>query len=86
MQQQRLAQLQQQQAVRQALAAQQYTPGMPMAMPMNQLTPQQYAAMRSRMPMGMAPHLAQAQLAQQQHQGQPLNVSSLWRNVAGICC
>lgn len=76
MQQQRLAQLQQQQAARQALAAQQY--GMPMGMPMGGISQQQYAAaMRSRMPI-MAPHLAQAQaqLAQQQQQGQPLNVSS----------
>lgn len=54
---------------------------------MGGITQQQYAAMRSRMPM-MAPHLAQAQaqLAQQQQQGQPLNVSSSWRAVAGVCC
>ena len=48
LQQQRYQQMQQQQQARQALMAQQAAyPGMPMGMPMGQVTPQQFAAIRS---------------------------------------
>lgn len=80
MQQQRLQAIQQQHHARQALIAQQAAyqnmGGMPMGIPISQMTPnaaQAHMAAMRRMPVAPPIHIQQAQLAQQQ-QGQPMNV------------
>jgi len=79
---QRLQHLQQQQQARQALMASQVAyqnMNMPIGIPtmgaMNSTQAAQYAALRSRLPVALPPHLQHAHFAQQQQGQNNMNVS-----------